>query len=93
MVNSSNLHHVNHLVVVPWNAFVAAFLYYSLLASVALSGAQLGSMTVGVAYAAGPVAYGATLLLRIVRGAAAWLRQLHAVAHSDRVTPGAHSHA
>jgi hypothetical protein len=93
MANSSKPNQVTNLVAVPWNAFVAAFLYYSLLASVALSGAQVGSVTVGVAYAAAPVAYGATLLLRIARGAAAWLKPVHSVGHSDSITSGAHSHA
>jgi hypothetical protein len=89
MTNSAKLSQVTTLVAVPWNAFVVAFLYYTLLASIALSGAQLGSMTIGVAYAAAPVAYGATLLLRLVRGAAAWLKFTHVAG----LTSAAHSHA
>jgi len=89
MTQSSKLNQATSLVTVPWNAFVAAFMYYTLLASLALSGAQFGSVTVGVAYAAAPAAYAVALALRLVRGAAAWLKSNHAAG----LTPAAHSHA
>ncbi len=61
---------------VSWNAFVAAFLYYTLLAVLALGGASPGVPMVATAYLAPPVIYAVTLLSRAVRFGAAWLSGL-----------------
>ena len=72
---------------VPWNAFVAAFLYYTLLAVLALGGSNPGTGFVAGAYAMPPVMYGATLLLRMARAVSAWIKAtrphgMGATAHS-----------
>jgi hypothetical protein len=59
---------------VPWNAFVAAFLYYSLLALLALGGSNPGAGLVAGAYAMPPVMYAATMILRVSRAIAAWAK-------------------
>lgn len=89
MANFPKLNQVTALAAVPWNAFVAAFMYYTLLAALALSGTQFGSVTVGAAYGVAPAVYGVTLALRLVRGAGAWLKSNHA----SGLTSAAHSHA
>jgi hypothetical protein len=61
---------------VSWNAFVAAFLYYVLLAVLALGGASPGVPVVATAYLAPPVMYAVTLLSRAVRAGAVWLQGL-----------------
>ena len=68
-------------VAVPWNAFVAAFLYYVLLAVLAFGGASPGVPVVATAYLAPAVIYVVTLLSRSVRAGAAWLGRFvpHAV--------------
>lgn len=61
---------------VSWNAFVAAFLYYVLLAVLALGGASPGVPVVATAYLAPPLMYAVTLLSRAVRAGAVWLQGL-----------------
>lgn len=56
---------------VPWHAFVAAFLYYTVLASVLLGGARVGAPAVATAYAAPVLAYAVSLALRLGQGAMA----------------------
>ncbi len=65
---------------VSWNAFVAAFLYYALLAVLALGGASPGIPVVATAYLAPPVMYLVTLLSRAVRAGSLWLQSATASA-------------
>jgi hypothetical protein len=51
----------------PWNAFVAAFMYYTLLAVIALGGASPGVPVVATAYLAPVVMYVAALANRALR--------------------------
>ncbi len=60
------------VVEMPWNAFVAAFLYYTLLAMLALGGTSARGSVVAGAYGAPVVAWGLTIAVRLVR--AAWDR-------------------
>jgi hypothetical protein len=55
------------IVWVPWNAFVAAFLYYTMLTAVALGGVSPSMAVVGTAYLAPVVAYAVTILARLPR--------------------------
>jgi len=57
------------LVSVPWNAFVAAFLYYTVLALVLVGGGDPSPEMVTGAYAAPPAMYAATVATRFVRAA------------------------
>jgi hypothetical protein len=57
---------------VPWNAFVAAFLYYTLLALLSLGGLSPSASTVAAAYAAPVIVYGLVLVARAVRRVAAF---------------------
>jgi hypothetical protein len=70
----SRLTHLAAAFSVPWNAFVAAFLYYSLLAVVALGGSSPGAGLVAGAYAMPPVMYAVTLMLRVARTVSAWVK-------------------
>ncbi len=60
-----------HLLVVPWSAFVGAFLYYAGLTLVAISGTQLPDAAMAAAYLLPAIAYGIFLLSRLVRAVAA----------------------
>ena len=51
----------------PWSAFVAAFLYYTLLTLLLVGGAQPSDVAVGVAYTLPIVALGGLLVTRGVR--------------------------
>ncbi len=53
------------LVAVPWNAFVGAFLYYTLLALLAFGGVSPSLAVVGTAYLAPVVAYAVTIAARL----------------------------
>jgi hypothetical protein len=70
----SRLIHLAAAFSVPWNAFVAAFLYYSLLAVLALGGSNPGAGMVAGAYAVPPVMYVATMMLRVTRAVSAWVK-------------------
>jgi hypothetical protein len=76
-------------IAMPWNAFVAAFLYYTLLAVVLVGGANPGNGAVAGAYAMPPIMYGATLIVRLYRAAEAWLKP----ARDAGLSPTAHSAA
>ncbi len=89
MIFRSTLNKLTTLVSVPWNSFVAAFLYYTLLAAMVLGGNNPGNAAVAGAYAMPPVVYGATIMVRLVRAASAWV-----FAHRPRgLTPAAHTPA
>ncbi len=66
----------------PWDAFVAAFLYYIILALFALGGATPGVPVVATAYLAPLVVYLAALGNRALRAVSAWSRD---VAQTARV--------
>jgi hypothetical protein len=69
---------------IPWNAFMAAFLYYTLLAAIALGGASPSGAVVGTAYLAPLVAYGVAIAARLMSAIAhGWsnLRPLSARGH------------
>lgn len=55
------------LVAVPWNAFVGAFVYYTVLTIVAISGAEPPVTVMAIAYALPLAAYAAILVLRAGR--------------------------
>ena len=62
------------LVAVPWGIFVAAFLYYTLLAMIALGGVSPSFAVVGTAYLAPLVGYGVVIAFRFAGVAAAgWM--------------------
>jgi hypothetical protein len=52
---------------VPWDAFVAAFLYYAVLTLVVLGGADPSLPLLGAAYLAVPAAYALVLAARVSR--------------------------
>ncbi len=56
---------------VPWNAFVAAFLYYTLLTLLAIGVADLPVLFVTVAYLLPPAAYIGLLISRAIQALAA----------------------
>ncbi len=56
---------------VPWDAFVAAFLYYTLLTLLAIGVADLPNLFVAVAYLLPPAAYLGLLIVRAVHALAA----------------------
>jgi hypothetical protein len=64
---SSLAHTLRDAVALPWNAFVAAFLYYTLLTVVVIGGADLGAGVMAVAYILPPALYAGLLLARAVR--------------------------
>jgi hypothetical protein len=76
MINRNSLRAPAAALSVSWNAFVAAFLYYALLAMLALGGASPGVPVVATAYLAPPVMYVVTLLSRAVRAGATWAASL-----------------
>ena len=67
------------IVSVPWNAFVGALLYYTILAAVALGGVSPSMAVVGIAYLAPVVAYAVTILARLPRRFLAVAGELHPV--------------
>jgi len=64
MTTSTLTNRVVAAVSVPWNAFVVAFLYYTVLAAVLLGGSRAGAGAVTTAYLVPPLAYAVTLALR-----------------------------
>jgi hypothetical protein len=62
------------LVVVPWNAFIAAFLYYTFLTVLAVGGTSPGAPMVVGAYGIPVGAYTVTVAVRLVRMVGTWLR-------------------
>ncbi len=58
------------IVTVPWGAFVAAFLYYTLLAMIALGGVSPSFAVVATAYLVPVVALAVLILSRLVATAA-----------------------
>ncbi len=60
-----------HALLVPWDAFVAAFLYYVGLTLLAIGVANLPVLFVAVAYLLPVVAYVGLLVMRAVRALAA----------------------
>jgi hypothetical protein len=54
----------------PWNAFVAAFLYYSLLAVLALGGTSARGPVVAGAYGMPAAVWAVTIAIRLVSAAA-----------------------
>jgi hypothetical protein len=78
----STLRAANAALSVSWNAFVAAFLYYVVLAVLALGGASPGVPVVATAYLAPPVMYAVTLLSRAARAGAVWLQGIAAQART-----------
>ena len=58
-------------VTLPWNAFIGAFLYYTLLTLIAVGGVNTSAGFMVVAYAVVPVIYGAVLLTRAFQALAA----------------------
>jgi hypothetical protein len=73
-MNRSIFHAAAAALSVSWNAFVAAFLYYVLLAVLALGGASPGVPVVATAYLAPAVMYLVTVLSRAVRAGGLWLQ-------------------
>jgi hypothetical protein len=63
-MNRSGLRAVVEAISVPWNAFVAAFLYYVLLAVLAVGGVSPGAPVVAAAYLAPAVIYAVMVLRR-----------------------------
>jgi hypothetical protein len=59
------IHTIATVFTVPWNVFVAAFLYYTLLAVLALSGLSPSTAVVATAYLAPAVAYGVYVAARM----------------------------
>jgi len=57
-------------VALPWNAFVAAFLYYTLLTLFVIGGADLGAGLMAVAYILPPALYAGLLLTRALKAIA-----------------------
>jgi len=84
----SKLRQLIVLVEVPWNSFVASFLYYSLLAALALGGASARGPIVAGAYGLPPIMWVATVVLRLARMGAARLAEWHAASRPSEV--GAH---
>jgi len=60
-------HEVRRFLALPWNAFVGAFLYYTLLALITVSGLDIGAPFVIAAYGMPLAGYLATLLVRAGR--------------------------
>jgi hypothetical protein len=71
MNHSSVLERIKAIVAMPWNAFVAAFLYYTLLAALALGGASARGPVVAGAYSVPMLIWGVTIGTRLVRLAVA----------------------
>ncbi len=71
MRRTNILARVAEAVSLPWNAFVAAFLYYTLLAALALGGASVRGPVVAGAYSMPLAVWAATVAVRLARSAAA----------------------
>jgi hypothetical protein len=70
MRRSNILDRVIDMVSMPWNAFVAAFLYYSLLAVLALGGTSARGPVVAGAYGMPVAVWAVTVAIRLVSAAA-----------------------
>ena len=66
VVNTPVSHRIAASFVVPWSGFVAAFLYYALLAALLLGGVSPQAATVGLAYVAPVLAYAVWLASRMM---------------------------
>ena len=66
VVNAPVSHRIAASFVVPWSGFVAAFLYYALLAALLLGGVSPQAATVGLAYVAPVLAYAVWLASRMM---------------------------
>jgi hypothetical protein len=71
MRHSTTLARIGDMVSMPWNSFVAAFLYYTLLAALALGGSSARGPVVAGAYGMPLVIWATTIAIRVVRAAAA----------------------
>ncbi len=71
MTRISLIARLTNAATVPWNAFVAAFLYYTVLAAVLLGGGRVGGPMVATAYLAPALAYGVRFVLRMGRAVVA----------------------
>lgn len=67
---------------VPWNAFVAAFLYYTLLAVLALGGTSPAVPVVATAYLAPVVMYIAAIANRALHALSGWAADTMAVSRA-----------
>ncbi len=63
---TSRIQAATALFTVPWNAFVVAFIYYTLLTLVLLGGVSPSLPVVGTAYLAPVVAYAVTIAARLI---------------------------
>jgi small-conductance mechanosensitive channel len=63
-------------VALPWGVFVAAFLYYTLLAMIALGGVSPSLAVVFTVYLAPVVAYGVVLAFRTIAAATFLVRRV-----------------
>jgi len=70
---ASPVSRLHALVTVPWNAFIAAFLYYTFLTILAVGGSSPGAPVVIGAYGIPVGAYTITIAARLVRLATAWM--------------------
>ena len=73
---SPALSRLQALVSVPWNAFIAAFLYYTFLTVLAVGGTSPGAPVVVTAYGIPVGAYTVTVGVRLVRLAASWVHSV-----------------
>jgi hypothetical protein len=78
MRRSQTLARIGDMVSMPWNAFVAAFLYYSLLAVLALGGSSARGPVVAGAYGMPVVVWAVTVAIRLVAAAGARVTALAA---------------
>jgi hypothetical protein len=76
MRRSTTLARIGDLVSLPWNAFVAAFLYYTLLAALALGGSTARGPVVAGAYGMPVAMWAVTVGIRLIRAAGARVTDL-----------------
>lgn len=69
-------------IALPWNAFIGAFLYYTLLTLIAVGGIDLSAGFMISAYAVVPVIYGAVLLTRAFQALASLRIDLFQTPHA-----------
>jgi hypothetical protein len=78
MRRSETLARIGDMVAIPWNAFVAAFLYYSLLAVLALGGTSARGPVVAGAYGMPVAMWAVTVAVRLIRAGGARVAELAA---------------
>jgi len=76
MRRSTTLARIGDTVSLPWNTFVAAFLYYSLLAALALGGSSARGPVVAGAYGMPVAMWAAAVAVRLIRTAGARVSEL-----------------